>query len=152
MSLAAVVVHSRAVNHAIPILTLFVASSFLLGCQTPPPDMTKATTPYPFALHSVHSVPIQVARDQEFITIVNSTATDFNNAVLWINQQYTQPLPPMSAGSTIRINLWHCYDALGEQFNAGGFWRTDEPTRLVMAELQSGEFQPLVGLIVIGEN
>ena len=152
MTLVAVVVHSPAVKHALPILKLFVALSFLSGCQTPPPDITKATTSYPLALHTANAIPIQVVRDQEFITIVNSTATDFNNAVLWINQQYTQPLPPMPAGSTIRINLWHCYDALGEQFNAGGFWRTDEPTQLVMAELQSGEFQPLVGLIVIGEN
>ena len=102
MTLAAVVVHSPAVKHVLTILKLLVASSFLSGCQTPPPDITKATTSYPLALHTANAIPIQVTRDQEFITIVNSTATDFNNAVLWINQQYTQPLPP-----TLHIRQWH---------------------------------------------
>jgi len=58
----------------------------------------------------------------------------------------------MPAGSTIRVNLWDCYDTLGDQFNAGGFWRTDEPTKLVIAELQQSDTQPLVGLLVIGEE
>jgi hypothetical protein len=97
-------------------------------------------------------LPIQVVRDQEFATIVNSTANDFEQTTLWVNQQYTQPIPPMQAGSTIKVNLWNCYDSLGEQFNAGGFWRTDEPTALVIAELQVSDSQPLVGLLVIGEE
>ena len=83
---------------------------------------------------------------------VNSTAHSFGSSNLWINQQYTQPLPPIPAGSTLRVNLWDCYDDLGDQFNAGGFWRTDEPTQLVLAQLQLGDEQPLVGLLVIGEN
>jgi len=97
-------------------------------------------------------MPIQVVRNQEHIKIVNSTASDFNSPILWINQQYTQQIPSMPAGSTVRVNLWNCYDSLGDQFNAGGFWRTDEPTQLVIAELQLGETQPLVGLLVIGEE
>ena len=124
----------------------------LVGCQAPPPDVSKATGQYPFNLHSANSMPIQVVRNQEHIKIVNSTASDFNSPILWINQQYTQQLPSMPAGSTVRVNLWHCYDSLGEQFNAGGFWRIDEPTKLVIAELQISDTQPLVGLLVIGEE
>ncbi len=129
---------------------LFLAA--LAGCQAPPPDISKATGRYPFDLHTTNSVSIQVIRDQEYIKIVNSTANDFTESMLWVNQQYTQSLPPMPAGSTISVNLWNCYDSLGDQFNAGGFWRTDEPTSLVIAELQQGESQPLVGLLVIGEE
>ena len=123
-----------------------------VGCQAPPPDISKATEAYPRDLRSKEVLPIQVIRDEEYITIVNSTAVAYNNAIIWINQQYTQPLPPMPAGSMIRINLWDCYDAFGEKFNAGGFFRTDEPTLLVIVELQQAENQPLVGLLVIGEE
>ena len=124
----------------------------MVGCQSPPPDVSKVTMSYPHQLHSTGTEPIQVIRDQEHITIVNSTAHSFGSSNLWINQQYTQPLPPIPAGSTLRVNLWDCYDDLGDQFNAGGFWRTDEPTQLVLAQLQLGDEQPLVGLLVIGEN
>jgi hypothetical protein len=126
--------------------------TILVGCQAPPPNISNATDRYPFNLHTINSLSIQVVRDQEFVKIVNSTANDFSNSMLWVNQQYTQPLPSMPAGSTIRVNLWDCYDTLGDQFNAGGFWRTDEPTKLVIAELQQSDTQPLVGLLVIGEE
>jgi len=124
----------------------------LVGCQLPPPDVSKATLSYPRQLHSTRTEPIQVFRDQEYITIVNSTANSYGSSNLWINQQYTQPLPPIPAGSTLRVNLSDCYDDLGDQFNAGGFWRTDEPTQLVLAQLQLGDEQPLVGLLVIGDK
>ena len=124
----------------------------LVACQAPVPDISNATGQYPIDLHTTNSISIQVIRDQEYVKIVNSTAYDFMESILWVNQQYTQPLPPMPSGSTIRVNLWGCFDSLGDQFNAGGFWRTDEPTKLVIAELQQSDSQPLVGLLVIGER
>jgi len=50
------------------------------------------------------------------------------------------------------LNLWSLRDSFGEQFNAGGIWRTDEPTTVVIAELQIGTDTPLIGLIVIGQE
>lgn len=138
--------YTHHVERIISILTL----AFLIGCQAPLPDISKATSRYPFDLHTATSLQIQVMRDEEFLIIVNSTANEFDHTNLWINQQYTQPIPPIPAGATLRVNLWDCYDLLGDQFNAGGFWRTDEPTALVIAELQLSESQPLVGLLVIG--
>ncbi len=103
-------------------------------------------------LHVTESVSIQVIRDGEHIEIINSTATDYENTTLWVNQRFSGLLPPMPAGSTIRFNLWSLRDSYGEQFNAGGVWRTDEPTLLIIAELQLGEETTLVGLVVIGEE
>ena len=140
-------VHSHTVKR---LSIIFVV--LLVGCQTPLPDISKATVTYPYQLHSSTVLPIQVTRDQEYMTVVNSTARNYNSATLWINQQYTCPLPAMPAGSTVRLNLWDCYDSLGEQFNAGGIWRTDDPTKLIIAEMQQAEDQPLVGFIVIGED
>ena len=102
--------------------------------------------------HFAESVPIQVLRKGEYIEIVNSTADDYNNGTLWINQGFSSKIPSIPAGTTLRFNLWRLRDAYGEQFNVGGIWRTDEPTLLVIAELQLGDELPLIGLVVIGED
>ena len=135
-------------------MKLLLSGSLLLvtGCQAPPPDIARATVSYPQLLHTDRSLPIQVIREQEFITIINSTAYSFGDSNLWINHQYTQPLGPIPAGTQLKVNLWDSYNNLGEQFNAGGFWRIDEPTLLVSAELQLGDDQPLVGLLVTSEE
>ena len=131
---------------AIGCLTVF------FGCHNPGGNPSLATPAYPMELHSATSVPIQVMRHEEILEIVNSTATDYNNAVLWINQRFSAPLQPLLAGSTIQFNLWNLYDPYGEQLNAGGFWRTDRPTSVVIAELQTSENAPLVGLVVVNEE
>ena len=134
------------------IIWLLVTFLFLCSCQNPFGNPALASTLYPMDLHEGDSVSIQVLRKDEYISIVNSTAVDFYNPTLWINQRYTGQLPSIPAGSTLRFNLWSLRDAYGEQFNAGGIWRTDEPTQLIIAELQISEDEPLVGLIVIGED
>jgi hypothetical protein len=132
---------------------LIAATFFVLpSCYNPAGNPNLASRPYPMELHVQDSVPIQVIRQEEYVDIVNSTADDYNNATLWVNQRYSKEIPALEAGATMRINLWSLHDSYGEQFNAGGVWRTDEPTQLVLAELQTGEDQPLVGLIVIGKQ
>ena len=123
-----------------------------VGCHNKQGDPALASIPYPMMLHTSNSVPIQVTRDGETIEIVNSTATDYKSGKLWINQRYSTQIPALRAGSTVHINLWSLRDVYGQQLNAGGFWRTDRPTPLVIAELQTGEDSPLVGLIVIRED
>lgn len=130
----------------ISILSLF----FLTACYNPPGNPKLASSPYPIELHVSNSVPIQVIRDEEYVRVVNSTADDYNDATLWVNQRYAVKISPLLAGKTMKLNLWSLRDSYGEQFNAGGVWRTDEPTPLVIAELQVAEDQPLVGLVVIG--
>jgi hypothetical protein len=133
--------------------TIFLLTFVLMAsCQNPSGNPALASAPYPVNLHNATSVSIQVIRDNEFIEIVNSTAKDYRNTVLWINQRYSSSLPTVLAGSTLRFNLWALRDPYGEQFNAGGLWRTDEPTTLVIAELQLDQETPLVGLVVIGEE
>lgn len=128
---------------------MLLCATGVVGCYNPSPDPTLATASYPMELHKAISVPIQVIRDEQHIEIINSTAVDYENTVLWINQRFSAPIPPMPAGSSIRFNLWNLNDAYGEQLHAGGFWRTNRPTPIVIAELQLSEDTPLVGLIVI---
>lgn len=125
---------------------------FMVSCQNPAGDPNLASPVYPMNLHEAQSVPIQVLRDGETLTIVNSTADDYGHTTLWINQRFAAKLPPILAGSKYEFDLHALRDAYGEQFNAGGVWRTDEPTDVVLAELQLDETNPLVGLVVIGEE
>jgi len=124
----------------------------LSACHNHSGDPALATQPYPMELHFAGSVDIQVIHTNEFLEIVNSTADDYSNATIWINQRFSGSLEPLPAGSTLRLNLWSLRDSFGEQFNAGGIWRTDEPTTVVIAELQIGTDTPLIGLIVIGQE
>jgi hypothetical protein len=124
----------------------------LTACQNPSGNPALASAPYPMNLHISNSVPIQVIRDGEFVKIVNSTADDYNSATLWVNQRYSCKLSPLPAGNTMRLNLWTLRDSFGEKFNAGGIWRTDDPTVLIIAELQIADDAPLVGLVVIGKQ
>jgi|TARA_B110000495_G_scaffold115698_1_gene100284 hypothetical protein len=123
-----------------------------VSCQNPAGDPSLASPVYPMNLHAAESVPIQVLRSGEIIEIVNSTADDYGNTMLWINQRFSAPISAIPAGATYRFDLHNLRDAYGEQFNAGGIWRTDEPTTLVIAELQIDEVHPLVGLVVISEE
>jgi len=131
---------------------VFVFVFMLLACQNQSGNPGLATSYYPAELHHADSVSIQVHRTNEFIEIVNSTSISYDESILWINQRFSTKLKPIPAGSTLRVNLWSLRDAYGEQFNAGGIWRTDKPTPVVIAELQEGNSTSLVGLIVIGQD
>ena len=134
------------------LVTLILLPLALAACQNQSGNPELANSQYPMELHQSGSVSIQVHRDKEFIEIVNSTATDYTSATLWINQRFSTGLGPMPAGKRLTVNLWSLRDEYGEQFNAGGAWRTDEPTPVVIAELQEHESTPLVGLVVIGQD
>ena len=134
------------------IITVVLVLALLPACQNPSGNPKLASVPYPMSLHNSNSVPIQVIREEEYVKIVNSTADDYVQATLWVNQRYSVALSPLLAGQTMRINLWSLRDSFGEKFNAGGVWRTDEPTPLVIAELQISDDTPLVGLVVIGQQ
>mgnify|MGYP001284265578 CR=1 FL=1 len=133
---------------------LLIASLFCfsIGCQNPAANPLLAGPVYPMELHTPESLSIQVVRSNEYIDIINSTATTFSDSTLWINQRYSAQIPSLHAGKTIRVNLWTLRDSYGEQFNAGGFWRTGTPSLLILAEIQAEAGSPLIGLIVVGED
>ncbi len=123
-----------------------------VGCHDIRFDPARATQSYPHHLHQANSVNIQVFREDTSIELVNATThayTDFN---LWINQRYTNRIESFPAGATVRLSLWDFYDERGESLNAGGLFRSDEPTPVRLVEIQSGDEQPLVGLITIRDE
>jgi hypothetical protein len=117
-----------------------------------PPGASAACTTSPGALHEANSIGIQVFRKGPSIEIVNSTARSFQDFDLWINQRYVRHVAALQPGQTLRLSLWDFYDVRGDRFSAGGFWRTEPPMPLALAEIQEGEDQPLIGLLVGPES
>lgn len=122
---------------------------FLNGCQGVRYDPSRATRQYPQELHHANSVNIQVFRHDTSIEIINATTQSFKDFDVWINQQFVHRLETLPAGQTVSVSLWEFYDVRGESFNAGGFWRADEPGLVRLVEIQSSETQPLIGLVTI---
>ncbi len=119
------------------------------GCQDIRFDPARATQSYPHHLHQANSVNIQVFREDTSIELVNATTRAYTDFDLWINQRYTSRIESLPAGATVRLSLWDFYDERGESLNAGGLFRSDEPTPVRLVEIQTGDEQPLVGLITI---
>jgi hypothetical protein len=121
----------------------------LTGCagQLYMPD--RATVPYPHHLHEPNAVDIQVFRDGTTIELVNATARSYHDFDLWINQRWTQHVGSLPAGGRLRLSLWEFFDERGERLYAGGFWRVREPTPVRLVQIQTGDDQPLIGLVAI---
>jgi len=112
-------------------------------------DASRATRAYPSERHRPVAADIQCFRDETRLTIVNATTTSYRAFDLWLNQRFAQRVESLPAGGTIEISLEGFYDDRGLPFGAGGFFRTEAPTRLVLAEIDHSPDLPLVGLIVI---
>ena len=124
------------------------------GCNAPNFDPKLATRPYPFDLHTTDVVPIQVFRDGTTIEIVNSTDRTWSDATIWVNQRYAAPLKSLQPGQRVSMDLFSFRDDIGEQFRAGGLFRTRPAAKVELIEIQEAEGMPMIGMISImtGEN
>ena len=120
-----------------------------LGCQGVRYDPARATKAYPHQLHHANAVDIQVFRQDTTIELVNATTHSYTDFDLWINQRYAKRIESFPAGETLRLSLWDFFDERGESLNAGGLFRFDEPTPVRLVEIQTGDDQPLIGVITI---
>lgn len=123
-------------------------SAGLGGCATGP-DESRAGPAYP-AMDQEQTLDIQVVRDETVITLTNTTVMPFKDARLWLNRWYSHPVDRFDVGQTLELSLWEFYDEFGEPFEAGGFFATRRPDRLVLAQLEAdGE---LYGLVVVARG
>ena len=130
-------------------MMLLLGCTVLCGCNRPNFDPAYANRPYPFELHTTTTLPVQVFRDGRTLEIVNSTDRQWGASTIWVNQQYSHELDSLAPGQRVSFNLADFRNKLGEEFNAGGIFRTRQPTPVRLVEIQPGEGQPLVGFIAI---
>lgn len=118
-----------------------------VGCVTY--DPAGASRGYPQGMTQSRVVNIQVSRQETHITLTNTTAQSFDGGTLWMNAQYARPIEGLAIGQTLRLDLHDFRNEHSEPFRAGGFFATERPDVLYLAQLETRE--EMIGLIVIGE-
>jgi hypothetical protein len=68
---------------------------------------------------------------------------------MWINAWFSREFKGLAVGESVEMSLFDFKDQYGDTFRAGGFFATQKPTRLVLAQLEYEN--ELVGLVVVGD-
>ena len=131
----------------IGVLALTMGAGLLGGCSAGKVDYARA---FPNGAPREESVSIQVLRDETTITLTNTTAQGYGPSTLWLNRWYSRPIDGLAVGQTMTIPLKEFRDATSEAFRGGGFWATQQPMRIVSADLEHED--RLVGLVVIADR
>ncbi len=123
-------------HRAAPVLGFIAAVSLLAasGCSGGP-DMIGSGPQYP-PVKQTRVVDVQVLRDETEVTLTNTTAADLPAGLLWINAWFSAPFEGLRIGQTVTLQLVRFTDRYGRSFRAGGFFATELPDRLVLAQLQ----------------
>ncbi|NUQ67898.1 MAG: hypothetical protein HUU18_06425 [Phycisphaerales bacterium] len=131
-------------------VALIAVVGLLGGCRGEPKVVDYARD-YP-ALRQGETVNIQVFRRPTEIELTNTTARAFGPCTLWLNARYSRPLDGLGVGQTLVLPLAEFRDINSEAFRGGGFFATDTPDRLVLAQIETKDdtgASRLLGLIVV---
>jgi hypothetical protein len=117
----------------------------MVSCQSPLRDMD--LRPYPGDLPLVEVLDVQVQRDEVWITMTYTSARSFGPSTLWINGAYSREIRGFEPGQTLTLLLNEFRREDGKRFRAGGFFATELPSDLVLAEIEAEEGR--FGFIVV---
>jgi hypothetical protein len=129
-----------------------VAAAVLSGCRSEPTAVDYARL-YPGDLKQSQVLDVQVFRHTHDLEFTNTSAKAFGQSTLWINERFSKPIGSLAVGETLKIPLSEFRDEFSIPFRSGGFFATEAPDRLVLAQIEvpSAEGKPtLYGLVVIG--
>lgn len=101
---------------------------------------------YP-AKAQAESVDVQVRREETTITVVNTSSRAFPESTLWLNAQFSKPIAPLAVGQTATYDLWAFRNEFSEPFRAGGFFATERPDVIVLAQIELEN--EMLGLVVV---
>ncbi|MGQ0629297.1 MAG: hypothetical protein ACT4PL_14495 [Phycisphaerales bacterium] len=90
---------------------------------------------------------IQVFRDETEVRFTNTTARSFGPSRLWLNQWFSRPIDGLEVGQSMTLDLRSFEDRYGDGFRAGGFFATELPDKVVLAQLENDG--RLLGMIVV---
>ena len=112
---------------------------------------------YPASTARAATLDIQVYRRGICIELTNTTARSFGPSTLWLNGRFSKTIPGLAVGEHVEYQLKEFTDQFGEPFRAGGFFATEVPDALVLAEIETptlesaGDSKPqMLGLVVVG--
>ncbi len=100
---------------------------------------------YPVEPVRGRTLDVQVFREGRYLELTNTTTGPLENTRLWINARFSIALDPIGVGERRVVPLAALRDRHGEAFRAGGFWATERPDPVVLAEIErGGVFERLV--------
>jgi len=137
-------------RRALASVALILAAFSVGGCRSEPRAVDYARN-YP-AIRQGETVNIQVFRRPTEIELTNTTARAFGPCTLWLNARFSRPLDALGVGQTLVIPLAEFRDLNSEAFRGGGFFATEVPDRLVLAQLETkgaDETASMLGLVVV---
>jgi hypothetical protein len=134
-------------------LPFVVVAALLSGCAAE--RAIVEGTAYPPDVPHGRTLDVQVFRRQTELEFTNTTAASFGPSRVWLNRWASRDITGLAPGEHLVIPLREFRDRYGEPFRGGGFWATQPPDRLGVAELQTTdpEGRPvMLGLVVVGEQ
>ncbi|MEM9064567.1 MAG: hypothetical protein AAGB51_03660 [Planctomycetota bacterium] len=115
--------------------------------------------PYPYELAQAETLDIQVFLNPTTIEFTNTTARAFGASRVWLNQRYSREINGLDVGETKVLSLGEFRDRFGDEFPGSGFFATERPERLVLAQLETEQpdalgvsARVLLGLVAIAEG
>jgi hypothetical protein len=135
----------------LPRLLVLGVLAVMGGCATQPAPVAYARS-YPAELIQRETLNVQVFRSIYDIEFTNTTARPFGPSTVWLNARFSKPIDGIAVGQTLRLRLADFRDEHSEAFRTGGFFATETPERLVLAQIQTtgADEKPLMlGLIVV---
>lgn len=127
----------------IHLLTMCFAAG-LTACSGP--DKVDDARPYP-AKPQRTCVDVQVAREQTSIRLTNTSARAFPESTMWLNAQYAATVPAIGVGDSVTLDLARFRNEFSEPFRAGGFFATERPDAIVLAQIELED--EMFGLVVV---
>lgn len=138
-----------------------LAPALLLAACSSRPAPAPYAREYPENLPQESVLDIQVFRGTKTVEFTNTTGRAFGPCTLWLNARYSRPIDAIAVGQTLTLPLADFRDQWQDVFRGGGFFATERPDRLVLAQLevprpdalQEGQKPTLLGMVVVrGED
>lgn len=132
-----------------------VCATLLTACRSAPTPVAYARE-YPDGIARVNqTLDIQVIRDVRRIELTNTTARHFGKSTLWLNRRFSFPIDKLAIGERIVLHLSDFKDEFSDEFRGGGFFASEAPDVLVLAEIETigDDTQPahavMLGMVVV---
>jgi len=90
---------------------------------------------FPEHAASANTIDVQAFVFDRTLRITNTTAQTLGPGRLWLNRWYSRDFPALAVGQRVDLPLRSFRDRYGEAIREGGFFATETPERVILAEL-----------------
>ena len=131
-------------------LLIGAALACLAGCSSGPAEILEGPR-YPADLPRAETLDVQVFKEEQSVRMTNTSARAFGPSTIWLNERYGRPIDGWAVGEPLDLRLDEFRDHYSEPFRPGGFFASEKPMVLVLAQVETegAEGREMVGLVVV---